>query len=282
MESLLNHPAVQSAVIPLVVSLVVLLLAIKTKPVLGGLAAIAAFAATVSLATGFTFSPLTSTRKIVLIALIAAGVGLVADVSRVKWSNRENYLHAALAVLSVAAVLWVIWPVLSRGPTTAQIWLTGAGLSLYVAWMVLGVSVLQENKERLSAALLTLALGTSVVAILGASALYGQLAAPFAAAIGAWMLLSLVIQFKESFPVSFYFSAVLVCALLGAAATVYADLPWLTLVILALVPLLVRVPVKQATAQWLQMAIAAVAGFVPVAAAIWYTMRQSAESGYYG
>jgi hypothetical protein len=95
------------------------------------------------------------------------------------------------------------------------------------------------------------------------------------------MLYSLITPYKGHFPMAFYLSAALTCGLLGAGSTVYADLPWLTLVLFALVPLVVHVPSKPTLARWLQMALATVAGLIPVGAAIWYTMQQTADSGGY-
>jgi hypothetical protein len=125
-------------------------------------------------------------------------------------------------------------------------------------------------------------MGTAIVSIIGATALYGQLAAPFAAATGAWLLFYLFASQKATFSTSFFLIASVTCALLGAAATVYANLPWLTLVLFALIPLAVHIPIKQDNALWLQVLKSYVAALIPVIAAIWYTVQQSADSSYYG
>src|ERR1700687_1864941 len=67
MEEWLNHPAVQGGVAPFVVALIVMLL---LQPVrLGGLAVVAAFCTVVYFVAGFTFIPLTATRKIIVLGL---------------------------------------------------------------------------------------------------------------------------------------------------------------------------------------------------------------------
>ena len=79
MQEILNHPAVQGGVAPFVVGLVATLLFAPAR--LAGLAAIAGFAVTVWLVGGFSFVPLTATRKIILVSLAAAVAGVCADLA---------------------------------------------------------------------------------------------------------------------------------------------------------------------------------------------------------
>ncbi|WP_455211187.1 hypothetical protein [Kaarinaea lacus] len=281
MDSLMSHPAVQSGIIPFVAALAVTLIFGKIRPVLMGLAAIAAFLTTVSLVTGFSLSPLTSTKKILLIAYLAAILGLAVDLAGDKFGPHRKYIHGVFALLGVIALIWVIWPVISRDSTQNSL-VIAIGLSAYVAWIVLGISVLRQKKAQISAAVFAVAMGTAVVSIIGATALYGQLAAPFAAATGAWLLYYLFVSQKAVFSHSFFFSASVTCAILGAAATVYATLPWLTLVLFALIPVVAHIPIKQNNPIWLQVLKSYIAALIPVLAAIWYTVQQSADSGYYG
>jgi hypothetical protein len=53
-------------------------------------------------------------------------------------------------------------------------------------------------------------------------------------------------------------------------------------VLLALIPAVVHIPIKQDNAIWLQVLKSYIAALIPVLAAIWYTAQQSADSGYYG
>jgi hypothetical protein len=281
MDSLISHPAIQSGIIPFIVGLVVTVIFGKTKPLLMGLAAVAAFITTVMLVTGFDLSPLTSTKKIILIAYLAALLGLIVDLGGEKIASYRKYAPGVFALMAVIAVLWVIWPVISRESTENPFGIA-AGLSVYVAWMVSGISILDRKKAQISATVFAIAMGTAIVSIIGATALYGQLAAPFAAATGAWLLFYLYDSQKAIFPTSFFLVASVTCALLGAAATVYATLPWLTLALFALIPLAVHIPIKQGNALWLQVLKSYVAALIPVISAIWYTVQQSADSSYYG
>lgn len=278
---LMSHPAIQSGIIPFIVALAITVILGKTRPVLMGLAAVVAFIATVTQVTGLSLLPFTSTKKIILVAYLAAFLGLIVDIAGEKIVSYRKYIHGVFAFSGVIAVLWVIWPVVSRESTENPIGIA-LGLSAYVAWMVFGTSVLNRKKAQISAAVFATAMGTSVVSIIGATALYGQLAAPFAAATGAWLLFYLLASQRAVFSTSFFLTASLTCATLGAAATVYATLPWLTLVLFALIPAVAHIPIKQDNPIWLQILKSYIATLIPVLAAIWYTLQQSADSGYYG
>lgn len=281
LDSLLNHPAVQSGIIPFIIALALLLILGKIKPAILGVAAIAAFAATVGIVKGFSLLPLASTNKIILVAYLAAALGLTVDVLGDKLDSYRKVMHGIYALLAIISVIWVIWPVVSRESTQNPLGIA-VGLSAYVAWMVFGMNILQPKKIQVSAAIFAMATGTAIVSIIGATALYGQLAAPFAAATGAWLLWYLFSAQKGLFSTSFSLAASITCAVLGAAATVYASLPWLTLVLLALIPLVVHIPVKQNGVIVLRVLKLYIAALIPVIAAVWYTARQSADSGYYG
>lgn len=281
MEDLFSHPAVQSALVPLVVALVIFLVTYRFKPDISGFAAILSFLAAVYLIKGMSLLPLTSTNKIILIAIVSAAIGMVIDLMWNKLSNYTTRIGLSLSLVAIAATLWVIWPVLTRD-STAHPWIMGLGLSIYAGWMVFSFAEMQEKKEKISAAILALGIGTGIVSIIGATTLYGQLAIPFAAVAGAWMLLYLFNMANGRFSISFIFTASMICSILGAAATVYADLSWLTLVFLGLIPVVMYIPMKQNGLVFVKLAITTFMAFIPVIAAIWYTSQQTVDSGYYG
>ena len=96
MQEILNHPAVQGGVAPFVVGLVATLLFAPAR--LAGLAAIAGFAVTVWLVGGFSFVPLTATRKIILVSLAAAVAGGAFMLAELPWVALP-----ALALVPLAA-----------------------------------------------------------------------------------------------------------------------------------------------------------------------------------
>ena len=281
MDSFFSHPATQSAIIPFVTGLVAILLLGKIRPVFSGLSAILAFAITVGMVTGYSLVPFSSTRKIVLIAYLAAIAGLILDLLWDKLSAYQHLAKVVLALISAVAMLWILWPVVSREGTVNPL-LTAVGLCTYVAWMVFGTALLSNKKEQLTGALFALSVGTSIIAMIGATVLYGQLAAPYAAVTGAWALVYLFGVQKAHMPLSFYLTGSLVCAMLGAAATVYASLDWIALLMFALIPVTVLIPIKRDSAVWIQLLQSCIAALIPVFAAIWYIVQQSKDSAYYG
>src|SRR5437870_3567704 len=101
MEEFFSNPAVQGGVAPFVAALVV---ALALGPLrLGGLAAAAAFLTAMYFVSGFQLTPLTATRKILLLAAAAPLVGALGD-----FAFRPTRLGAAvLALGAAAAALWV-------------------------------------------------------------------------------------------------------------------------------------------------------------------------------
>src|SRR5258706_15039774 len=106
MQEMLANPAVQGGLAPFVAALVVA--ALLTPFRLGGLAVVAAFATAVYFIAGFTFSPLTATRKIILLGFAAPLAGIVID-----FALRPTRFEAGmLAFGGAGAAAWVFWPIL--------------------------------------------------------------------------------------------------------------------------------------------------------------------------
>src|SRR6202162_4183191 len=114
---LLNHPAVQGGVAPLVVALVIATLLARTR--LAWVAIVGGYATTIALTTGFQFSPLTASRKILLVALIVPVIGVAADLM-------PRPSRAIAAMFALAAGLVSIW-------TFASVLRQQEGSALYVA-----------------------------------------------------------------------------------------------------------------------------------------------------
>ena len=131
-ELLENNPALQAAVqggiAPFVVALVVAFALARTR--FAWLAIVAGYATQVALATGFSFTPLSASRKILLLALVVPIVGLAVDAL----PARARSIGYAIAALAGLAALWVFLTVLAQKEGAAA-WLTGAGLFLFAAAM---------------------------------------------------------------------------------------------------------------------------------------------------
>jgi hypothetical protein len=233
-NELLSQPALQSSLIPFCAALAMAVLLLAGARRWAGLAVLVGFYAAVYLIAGFEFAPLTSTRKILLLGLAAIPVALVLDALR----KKARVGSSALFWLAGAALLWVVWPVVQREELRAALALGGMG-AIYAVLVTSFASDLAAKPRHAGVALLTMSLGTGGAALMGASALIGQLGLALGAATGAWLLLAM---WKPAMgagntltlPVGF------LNALLGYSAFVYARLPWFALLPLGLIPLVAR------------------------------------------
>ncbi len=266
MDNLLTNPLIQSAVVPFVVSLIVALILRPHGWYWAGLSALAGFAAAVYLITDFQLFPLRSDRKIVLLGCGAVVLGLLLDL--VRWRRLAPGL---LFVAGAAACLWLLWPRINSFDAW-PVWLLAVAGSAYVGWLVAASVGLKDKPVQADSMIFALALGTGLTALLGATALYGQLASAIAAAIGARLLLQLFGR-----PVAagalMVVPLVAVTALLGIGALAYSKLPWYTLALLALVPLLVRLPIPARWPLFVQLVIRVVVAALPAGVAIYLTWR---------
>ena len=237
MQEMLANPAVQGGLAPFVAALIVAALLAPFR--LGGLAVVAAFATAVYFIAGFTFAPLTATRKIILLGLAAPLAGIVID-----FAFRPTRLEAwVLALAGAAAAAWIFWPILAQKDLERAL-LPGGIAVLATAWTVgFSHSRLAEDGVRAGAAGLALGVGAGGAAILGASLTYGLYAMAVAAGSGAFLLVQMIIGRKIHAGATF---------MLAAAAMILAQVPWYAVVALALVPLAASLPVRAGAPVWLQ------------------------------
>ncbi|MDH5376947.1 MAG: hypothetical protein OEX00_01330 [Gammaproteobacteria bacterium] len=247
----LNHPAFQAAVAPFFVAIAVAFILGKIRLLPQGIALPLAWLSTVWLTIGFSFSPLTSTRKIVLIALITLVIGVVLDITR----TQKKSVMWLTSFATMACAIWIIWPTLQR-QEGADYWSMLLLSSFYCLWIVYTSHFSAHKAKASSVAILALGLGTGVSALLGATAMIGQLGSAFAAAAGAFITLILLkSEVKTGF--SFMLPASSLIALLGVSSVVYASLPWYALAPLLLIPALTQAPMATAQHGWKKILILA-------------------------
>ncbi len=268
MDELINNPFFQSALLPLVVSLVVAIILRPHGWYWAGLSAIAGFTATVYLLTDFNFFPLRSHLKILLFGGGAVLLGLLLDLL-----PRRRIFTGLLFVITVAAALWVAWPRF-RAFEGWQLWALAIAGPLYVAWVVVASESLRQKSLQADSVVFALSLGTGVSAVLGATALYGQLAAAISAAVGARLLLHLFGKPVAAGSVMLV-PLVSVSALLGLGAVIYAKLPWYILLVLALIPALIRVPMPANLPRLMHMVLTVLIALLPAVLAIMLTWRET-------
>ncbi len=269
MNELLNHPAVQGGVAPFVAALIVVLVLGRVR--LAGLAVVVAFCTAVYLISGFSFTPLTATRKIVLLALAAPVIGVLVD-----FAFKPTRLGTAILALGAGlATLWVFWPVLQQKDLKIAL-LMGGGTAVCVAWLVgFSLAALGAHPVRAGATGLGFGIGVGVSAVLGASALYGQYGISLGAAAGAFLLPQMLGGKKYEAGATFMLPLALTGGLLAAATLILAQLPWYSLLALAFIPLAARLPAPEKSSFWIQ-AVAVSACTLAVAAAAIALTWQSA------
>ena len=261
MQEFFGHPAVQGGVAPFVVGLLAVVLLQWAR--LGGLAVAAAFATAVWFVAGFTFVPLTATRKIILLGFAAPIAGILID-----FAFKPNRLGGALlALLAGAAALWVFWPVLAQ-KDAARSALLGGSAAVAAAFMVgFGQLFLANDGVRAGAAGLAAGVGVGVASILAASATYGLYGIAVGAGAGAFLLVQMLRGRPAVAGATFMLPAMLITSLIGGAAMMLAQLPWTSLLVLALIPAAARLPVPSRSPVWVQSLLLAVYTFVVAAAA---------------
>jgi hypothetical protein len=264
LQQLLNHPAVQAGFAPFLAGLVSA--GLFRRIGLSGLAIIAGFALMVYLASDFTLTPLTASRKIVLLGLVGAALGLLSVLLQPRW------LGSLLPVLGGAAAIWTAQRILQQhAPQVALLW--GAGCAAYVAILVWGMDGLNDQPARAASAASALGIGTGGAALVGASALLGQFGLALGSAAAAYLLIHL--SGNKPLPVGRVFTLplALIAGLTGCIAVLSAELPWYALPALAAIPLSARfIPLPGGSLR-IQTLLCAVPAFTLAVGAIYLTWR---------
>jgi len=280
MEQILSRPEFQSAVVPFVIALLVFFGLRKISEQAWLWAVFAAFLASVLLINGVTVTPLTGTRKIILLVLIS----FLAAALLPRLLPRANLQRAVAAGAAVLALLWVFWAVLARMEIGAiALFLAGSiGLAL---WLLFVFDRLAHNDARLHAAGFSLLLGVGLSATAAASALLGQLAlALSAASAGAfltWVLFANKDGKQAAQPSIATLPYVLAPLLLGLAAVIFARLPWYALLALGAIPLSVNLLPLKSDSRFLSALLSSLPGLViAIAVGFWIWQTGSSDSGY--
>jgi len=274
MEGLLDHPAVQAGIVPLIVAGIFGFSLHRFGAIWAGLGFLLAFYSTVYLIIGFDISPLTSTRKIIILGFVAFLVGLSLDMKTMK----KPILPFILGLLVACGILWIIWPVLVR-KEGIELWIMAVSSSLYVAWLSVSYHNLQHQTTRITVSIFALAMGTGISAMLGASALLGQLGIAIGAAAGVFILFAF---FFGNFKVAnnYVLPSVVLCGYIGVGGVIYASLPWYSLLPLVFVPIAAQIPKLNNHAKYKQILLICVFTLPLTGIAAFLTWQQAGEMAY--
>ena len=279
MEQLLSRPEIQSAVVPFVIALVAYLGLRKITAAAWLWALLVAFLASAALINGLIVTPLTGTRKIIL--LVTASFIAAALLHRVLRS--DNLQRRFTTIISQVALLWVFWAVVGRMDSAAMVLFLVGSISLVLVSERLFVRVI-DNPAQLHGAGFSLLLGVGLSATAAASALLGQLALALATASGGallgWVLSGSTSrqQTRQSVAVLPY---VMAPALLGVAAVMFARLPWYALIPLTSIPLAVSLVPQKFESRFVNALLASLPGLVIALAVAFYVWQSgNSASGY--
>lgn len=243
MHALVTHPAVQAVLAPFLVALLTAELFQRMR--LSGLAIIAGFAITVYLLSGFSYTPNTSTHKIIWLCV---GSGLLAiPLSLLNWT----LWRPVLTVMAAVAAIWVSLRVLQQHPTAvAMQW--GAGSALFVAWLVFWMDDIRDYPVRAASAGLALGLGTGAALLIAGSTLLGKYDLAIGSAATAYMFIMFASNAHLSCGRTFTLPLALITGLTACLAVLTGKLPWYTLAVFAVIPLAAKLPVSDQSPVWIQ------------------------------
>lgn len=237
LHALFADPAVQAAVLPFIVALVLCygLSFIWQRGLLLG--SVGGFLAAVYVISGLNLVPLNATNKVILLGLLAIPLSILLEFLK---STKGRSL--VLTGVALAAIIWVFWPVLSRQTALQNLFLVAIS-TLYLALVLVLTSRLWQSPVFGSSLSLQLAVASGGVALLGATALYAQLGFALAAVLGAYLLVVLLRVQTQTVGPSLNTQALALNLWIGIippVAHVYASLPWYTfmaLLAMLIVPL---------------------------------------------
>ena len=229
MDDLLQHPAVQAGVAPLLVGLVVAAALWRTR--FAWFALVAAYATAVMLSTGLALQPLTAGRKVTLAVLVAPFIGAAVDA----WPRPPRWLWAALPLACGLLTWWVFASLLAQREGSDRV-LVSLGLLLFVAALAALILRLRDDGVAGAAAGVAGALAVGVAALLSASIGYFVGGIAMAAGAGALLALQFVLNRAQTPGHTGTLPLALALGLFATASVLLAQLPWFVLPLLALVP----------------------------------------------
>ena len=271
MADWLAHPAVQGGLAPLLVALAVA--ALLSRTTFAWLAILAGYLTMVALSTGFNLTPLTASRKLMLMVVAAALAGAAVD----RKSSASRALGAGLAIAAGVLSVWVFASVLAQREGVAR-YGTAAGIALFVASLIALTLRLRSDGLRAGAAGLGLGLATGVAAVLSASIGFLLAGVSIAAAAGALLLVQVLFARDVAAGFTGALTIGVATALFACGALLLAELPWYALPLLLLVPIATALPVPERLPRIGRAAL--LAGYALLAAApavfaAWYAARGS-------
>ena len=270
MQDWLGVPWVQYGLAPFLAGLVTAELFNRLR--LSGFALIAGIVTTASLVAHSlpSLPPVTTPDRIVVVAIIAALIGLILDLA----PRLRRPVAAIVALCAGALVIWISWPAVTLDNWLAVLAPAGLGV-LYAVWTAGTLTLLADSADRAGAAGVGLGGAIGACAYLAGVPQLAAIAFAAAAASGAHLLIQAISNARLSCGTLFVLPLGAACALIPPVAVLQAGLSWYLLPALALVPATSLIPFSErlSTSARVVFALAiAVAAGAAVAAIAWYVI----------
>lgn len=261
MNELLQNPAVQAGVLPSIVGLAVGALLLRSRYLV--LVPLAALAAVVTVALGWSMEPLTTVRKVVLCVLGAGAVALVLEALSLA---PTRVIRIVLAAAATALAGWVGSRALAQ-LEGAEFWLRVVLLLGMATATVYGLSATAGDALSSLCASTVLGFTAGLLALLGASASQAFMGIGIGAASGMVVLLQMA---RGRAPLTHYLllPVLAFAALAPLVAHLTGGLPWLALLPLPFVApaaALLKAPDKPV---WQQAMLSGLPALVPAFVAL--------------
>ena len=275
MNDLLLNPAVQAAVAPFVAAFVVALLLARTRYLAAAVAV--GLLMLLYLTIGFSLEPLTSVRRSIVVTLAASGLALGLEAAGV--ALRRPMIAALSAAFGLASI-WVVERILVQQPPAAA-WLAGLGAFVFVLALVAGALASGDDPLQASVVGVALGWGSGALAVLGASALLGQIGIALGTSCAA-IALAQMLRGRAPSGWTIALPASAGAGLVGVLACATGELHWYFLAPLGLVPLAAKAVPAGRLRPWQYPFVAGLAALVPVVVAIAWartSARAAASAG---
>jgi hypothetical protein len=235
LPALIYHPAVSAGLLPLAIAMAVCALPQGTADRRAAVGLLAGFLVSAWMAIGSGLFAFDSTAKLIWSAVPIFAIGLV-------FAQKTQWLRLLLALCAVALPAWLIAPVIARegSAAIADYWY----LPLFNLYLLFTFDRAIESQRARLAALLALAIAIGLCAVVGASILYGERTLSLAGGVGALALRHLL-QRDPGTGNALALPLTLLLGTLAGISTVYASVPATTLILIAVVPWAVKLPMRR-------------------------------------
>lgn len=277
MQTLLNHPAVQAALVPFVVALLLAFALARTRWL--AVAVASGLVVELALTVGFAIEPLTAVRKLMLTTFAATAIAVALEAAGV---SQRRGVTVALAAAAALAAVWVLQRVLAQKEGASAVCLAAGAVAFVSATVGGSLQAAAASPLRASVVAACLGWGAGALALFGASALLAQLGLALGTASAAVALVQMIRGQESPLGWTLALPAAVGAALVGLLASATGELPWYCLLPLPLVPWAARLVRAPSGAVWRSGFGAGCAALAPVVLAVgvaWLAARQPSPAG---